>query len=210
MIIRKEMLQGMAVRFLSAGLLSAAFFANSLTLPNAAAQIQDQIQDQDQSSPKTEFEANTPVATPVNLSKDVDISADELEANLRKDIVIFVGNVIISQEELTLNSDRVTVFYQKAANEKSTISRIDASGTVKLTTKTEAITATWGIYDFTDKIITLGGKVILKRDGGEINGTRLVYNLDTGVITIEGSPANNGRVKGQFTLPDAQKERKDD
>jgi len=187
-------------------------------LPNAAAQIQvqvqaqvqaqvqTQVQTQVQAGAKTEFDTNAPV----NISKDVDISADELEANLRKDIVIFVGNVVIRQKELTLNSDRVTVFYQNSANEKPSISRIDASGAVTLTTKTETITATWGIYDFADRIITLGGKVILKRDDGEINGTRLVYNLDTGLITIEGSPANNGRVKGQFTLPDAKKEKKDD
>ncbi len=152
---------------------------------------------------------------PVKVSKDVKISADELEANLRKDIVIFVGNVVITQEDLTLNSDRVTVFYQnapqKAAGEtnggKSSISRIDASGSITLTTKTESIKATWGIYDFTEKIITLGGKVVLKRDDGEIKGKRLVYNLNTGMITIEGNPKNNSRVQGQFSLPDKKKKK---
>jgi len=185
LIISRQILQKIAT-----GIISAVLILTILTLPDAAAQAQTNM--------KTTFDTKAPV----NVSKDVNISADELEANLRKDIVIFVGNVVITQEELALNSDRVTVFYQNAGNKKSSISRIDASGTVKLTTKTETINATWGIYDFTDKIITLGGKVILKRDDGEINGTRLVYNLDTGLITIEGSPKNNGRVEGQFTLPD--------
>jgi len=140
--------------------------------------------------------------TPVNVSKSVDINADEMEASPRKDIVIFVGNVVISQKDLTLNSDRITVFYQKSENGKSSITRIDASGSIKLTTVTETIHATWGIYDFADKIITLGGKVTLKRDDGEIKGKRLVYNLDTGLIIISGSPESKSRVKGQFTLPD--------
>ncbi len=147
---------------------------------------------------KTELETKVPV----NISKDVTINADELEANLRKDIVIFIGNVVVQQQELTLNSDRITVFYQKAENEKSSITRIDASGSVLLTTKTETIHATWGIYDFTDKIITLGGKVTLKRSDGEIKGKRLVYNLESGLITIDGNPKNKDRVKGQFTLPE--------
>ncbi|MCF8474188.1 MAG: lipopolysaccharide transport periplasmic protein LptA [Emcibacter sp.] len=138
----------------------------------------------------------------VDLSKDVEISADELEANLRKDIVVFVGNVAISQKDLLLTADRVTVFYQTEENTKSSINRIDASGSVHLTTKTEAIDSTWGIYDFTDKIITLGGKVILKRSDGEVTGKKLIYNLDSGLITIEGSAKNNNRVKGQFTLPE--------
>lgn len=140
--------------------------------------------------------------TPVNVGKEVDISADELEANLRKDIVIFVGNVVVSQKGLTLNSDRITVFYQNGEKKKSSIDRIDASGSVKLTTLTETINATWGIYDFTDKIITLGGKVILKRSDGEIVGKRLVYNLNTGLITLDGNPGNKGRVKGQFAIPE--------
>ncbi|MCF6195309.1 MAG: lipopolysaccharide transport periplasmic protein LptA [Emcibacter sp.] len=142
--------------------------------------------------------------TPVNLSKSVDISADELEANLRKDIVIFVGNVVVAQKDLTLNSDRVTVFYQDDKKDGSAINRIDASGSVRLTTKTETIRSTWGIYDFTDKIITLGGKVVLKRKDGEIKGKRLVYNLESGLITIESDPKGDGRVKGQFTLPKKQ------
>lgn len=140
--------------------------------------------------------------TPVNVSKEVDISSDELEANLRKDIVVFVGNVVVKQKGLTLNSDRVTVFYQTRKGEKSAITRIDASGSVKLITKTETIRATWGIYDFIEKIITLGGKVILKRSDGEITGKRMIYNLDTGLISIDGEHKNNGRVKGQFKLPE--------
>lgn len=142
---------------------------------------------------------------PVKVSKDVDISADELEANLRKDIVIFVGNVVVRQEDLTLTSDRVTVFYQDKVNEGSSITRIDASGSVKLTTQTETIHSTWGIYDFAEKIVTLGGKVVLKRSDGEIEGKRLLYNLETGLITIEGNPNNRGRVTGQFKLPENTK-----
>lgn len=143
--------------------------------------------------------------TPVNISKDVDISSDELEADLRKDIVIFVGNVVVQQGDLTLNSDRITVFYQKSEkgkNANSSITRIDASGSVKLTTTTETITATWGIYDFAEKIITLGGKVVLKRNDGEIKGKRLIYNLDSGMISIDGNASSKDRVKGQFTLPE--------
>jgi len=138
---------------------------------------------------------------PVNVSKSVSINADELEANIRKDMVVFVGNVVVVQEDMTLKSDRVTVFYKKTEKEKSTITRIDASGSVILTTKSETIHATWGIYDFTDKIITLGGKVVLMRSDGKIKGKRLVYNLKTGLITIEGNPKEDGRVKGQFKLP---------
>ncbi|PCI51826.1 MAG: lipopolysaccharide transport periplasmic protein LptA [Alphaproteobacteria bacterium] len=184
--MRKFIRRKMTILLVAAGLASSAIWAE--------AQVTLQVAP----GTKTDFETKTPV----NVSKDVNISADELEADLHKDIVVFVGNVVVSQKDLNLDSDRVTVFYQKAENGKSSISRIDASGSVKLTTLTETIHATWGIYDFTDKIITLGGKVILKRKDGEIEGKRLVYNLETGLITIEGNPQSKDRVTGQFTLPE--------
>ncbi len=180
MMVNDHIRRGIVIMLLAAGLASPAL--------SAEAQV----------TARTDLETKAPV----NVSKDVDISADELEANLRKDIVVFVGNVIVRQKELTLQSDRVTVFYQNPRNDKSSITRIDASGSVTLATRTETIHSTWGIYDFAEKIVTLGGNVVLKRNDGEIKGKRLTYNLDSGLISIEGSPKAKDRVKGQFSLPE--------
>jgi len=147
---------------------------------------------------------------PVDVSSNVDISADDMEANLREDIVVFVGNVLVTQKDLVLKSDRITVFHQGTAGSdiKTTITRIDASGKVELKTPGEKISGTWGIYDIAENIITLGGNVVLEKDTGNIRGKRLQYNLKTGIITFDGDQKDKGRIKGQFKLPKPDK--KDD
>lgn len=131
----------------------------------------------------------------------VDISADSLEVKQKDNIAIFQNNVLVTQKDMKLTADRITVFYEDGENgEKSShISRMDASGKVVLISPTEEIQSSWGIYDLAEKIITLGGNVTLKSDDGVIKGKRLQLNLETGVIAIEGT--GDGRVSGKFTPP---------
>lgn len=142
-----------------------------------------------------------------NVENPVDISADRLEVKQKENIALFTGNVVVSQSDMSLVSDRITVFYQgeRAAGSSSSISRLDASGNVVMTSPTETIRSRWGVYDFSKKIITLGGDVIFSNADGQINAPRLQVNLNSGQITMDGGPdegQGSDRVSGQFTPPE--------
>ncbi|MDG1438343.1 MAG: LptA/OstA family protein, partial [Emcibacteraceae bacterium] len=120
----------------------------------------------------------------------------------------FTGNVVVTQSDMSLVSDRITVFYEGEREEGNTssISRLDASGNVVMTSQTETIRSTWGVYDLAEKIITLGGQVVFNNAEGQITSPRLQVNLETGQITMDGGLAdddNTGRVTGQFTPPES-------
>lgn len=141
-----------------------------------------------------------------DVENPVDISADRLEVKQKENIALFTGNVVVTQSNMSLVSDRITVFYQgdRKENSTSSISRLDASGNVVMTSPTETIKSTWGVYDFAEKIITLGGEVELSNTDGQINSPRLQLNLTTGQITMDGGRIEGGtpsRVTGQFTPP---------
>ncbi|MCC3860370.1 LptA/OstA family protein [Pseudemcibacter aquimaris] len=141
-----------------------------------------------------------------DVENPVDISADRLEVKQKENIALFTGNVVVSQSDMSLVSDRITVFYEGESNAESTssISRLDASGNVVLTSPTETIRSTWGVYDFAEKIITLGGQVEFNNSEGQIKSPRLQVNLTTGQITMDGGRVEGqgeGRVSGQFTPP---------
>ncbi|MCP5381180.1 MAG: OstA family protein [Kordiimonadaceae bacterium] len=139
------------------------------------------------------------------VENPVDISADRLEVKQKENIALFTGNVVVTQDDMSLVSDRITVFYQgeRDENNSSSISRLDASGNVTLTSPTETIKSTWGVYDFTEKIITLGGNVEFNNSDGQIKSPRLQVNLTTGQITMDGGRVEGSpdRVTGQFTPP---------
>jgi lipopolysaccharide export system protein LptA len=134
----------------------------------------------------------------------VDISADRGEAQDRADRVVFAGNVVVKQQELTLRTDRLTVAYSDSNG--IDINRIDASGGVVVTSPSETARGDFAVYDLDQGMITMVGNVRLERNGSFLNGGRLTIDLDSGRAVMDGglrgvSQGGGGRVTGRFTVP---------
>ena len=133
----------------------------------------------------------------------VDVTADRIEVQDRADRAMFAGNVHVTQAELTLDTPRLTVAY--SSNGGVQIQRLDAAGGVVVKSPTETAKGDFGVYDLDKRLITLIGNVQLNRQENQVNGSRLVINLDTGRAVIDGGPPgvnqSGGRVTGHFTVP---------
>lgn len=140
---------------------------------------------------------------------DVDAKAiDVLDANGK---AIWTGDVRITQGDMKLNADTVTVFYSRSKKGGNpTIERLDAQNNVKLVTASETATGRYGIYDVAQKTITLVGAVTLTHGDNILHGQRLSIDLDTGRSKLDGAgtpaapgqpAAAGGRVTGRFVVP---------
>ena len=138
-----------------------------------------------------------------NSDAPVDVTADRIEVQDRADRAIFAGNVHVKQDELTLDTARLTVAY--SGGESVQIRRLDAAGGVVVRSPSETAKGEFGIYDLDRKLITLIGNVQLNRGQNQVTGSRLVIDLDSGRAVIDGGPPgvnqSGGRVKGHFTVP---------
>jgi len=140
----------------------------------------------------------------------VDVNADRIEVQDRADRAMFVGNVHVKQAELTLDTQRLTVAYSGGpqGNSGVQIRRLDAAGGVTVHSPSETAKGDFGIYDLDRKLITLIGNVQLNREQNQVNGARLVIDLDSGRAVIDGGPPgvnqSGGRVSGHFTVPQRQ------
>ena len=138
-----------------------------------------------------------------NSDAPIDLTADRLEVQDRADRAMFSGNVHVKQDELTLDTSRLTVAYSSAGGVQ--IKRLDASGGVTVRSPSETARGAFGIYDLDRKLITLVGNVVLQRQGSQLSGQRLVIDLDSGRAVIDGGPPgvnqSGGRVTGHFTVP---------
>ena len=137
-----------------------------------------------------------------NSDAPIDWGAERIEVQERNNRVVLSGNVVAKQANLTLNAERITVAYLQ--NNGIKVQRIDASGGVLLRSPSETAKGEYAIYDLGQRIITLVGNVTLTRDGSDINGGRLVLDLDSGRAVMDGSPpsgAQQGRVTGTFLVP---------
>jgi lipopolysaccharide export system protein LptA len=133
----------------------------------------------------------------------IDVAADRIEVQDRSDRAVFAGNVHVRQAALTLDTARLTVAYTSGGGVQ--IRRLDASGGVTVKSPSETARGNFGIYDLDRKLITLVGAVQLNRGGSQINGQRLVIDLNSGRAVVDGGPAgvgqSGGRVTGHFTVP---------
>lgn len=133
----------------------------------------------------------------------VDVSADRIEVQDRADRAIFAGNVHVKQNELTLDTQRLTVAYANQGGIQ--IQRLDAAGGVVVRSPSETAKGQFGIYDLNRKLITLIGSVELTRGANRIFGQRLTIDLNSGRAVIDGGPPgvnqSGGRVTGRFTVP---------
>src|SRR3954454_5763566 len=136
----------------------------------------------------------------------IDVTADRIEVQDRADRAMFVGNVHVRQTELSLDTQRLTVAY--SSNGGVQIRRLDAAGGVTVHSPSETAKGDFGIYDLDRKLITLIGNVQLNREQNQVNGARLVIDLDSGRAVIDGGPPgvnqSGGRVSGHFTVPQRQ------
>lgn len=142
-----------------------------------------------------------------NTNAPVDVHADRIEVQDRADRAVFTGNVHVVQTDMTLDTPRLTVAYTNAqgAGGNPQIQRLDASGGVVVKSPSETAKGDFGIYDLNRKLITLIGNVQLDREQNQVNGSRLVIDLDSGRSVIDGGPpgvnSSGGRVSGHFIVP---------
>jgi lipopolysaccharide export system protein LptA len=149
-----------------------------------------------------------------NSNAPVDVSSQRLEVQDRADRAVFIGNVHVTQAELTLDTERLTVAYSsKPATAGAAgngpggvqIQRLDAVGGVVVRSPSETAKGDFAVYDLERKLITLIGNVQLNRQQNQISGSRLVIDLDSGRAVVDGGPAgvnsSGGRVTGHFTVP---------
>ena len=120
----------------------------------------------------------------------VDVKSESLEVYQNDQKAVFVGNVVATQGESTLRSNRLTVFYDNSGapspTQQSAIKRLEADGNVIVTSADQKATGSKGVFDMATNQATLTGDVVLNQGESVIRGKQLVVDMKTGVARVLG------------------------
>lgn len=147
----------------------------------------------------------------------VNIDADRLEVQEQDQTAVFSGNVVVVQGASTLRTAKLTIFYDKADGASASASapaaatsapagdvvtgrnirRLEAEGSVSVTSGTQKATGARGVFDLPSNTVVLSGNVVVTQGNNILKGDRLVVDLTTQKSRVE-SAQSGGRVQGVF------------
>ena len=146
---------------------------------------------------------------PSGLSKNskdpINIEADSLEVFDKEGKAIYSGNVIVTQGETVMKAKKMQIFYVRSEEGQAApaegeagaaIKRVEAEGDVIILEKDQVATGDKGVYEATTDVMTMTGNVALSKGQNVTKGQKLVYNLGTGVATVDAG--GTGRVSSSF------------
>jgi lipopolysaccharide export system protein LptA len=125
----------------------------------------------------------------------IDVASDSFVGNFQTKVGTYIGNVIVTQDECKLRSDKL-IAEAVASND---LNRLTATGNVVFNSSSGTATADNGVYEMAAKTITLTGKkVVLVKGKDVMRGDLLVVDMNTGLahLTARGMPG--GRVHSSF------------
>lgn len=112
-----------------------------------------------------------------------------------------------------LEAETITAFLTGGKDGKNTLDRLEATQNVRITTPTETLTGSKGVYNAKSNTAIITGNVKITRDKNVLTGERAEVDLNTDISRLFGSSIEDGqtggRVRGVFypegSSPDAGK-----
>jgi len=124
----------------------------------------------------------------------VDVSADHLEADDKAQTLVFSGNAVATQNDVTIHGDRLTVKY---TGEKREIDKVIAEGSVRIVQGTKIATGAKAILYHTEERIVLTGSPKVSDGDNFVQGQEITLYLNDQRSVVTGGAG--GRVKAVFT-----------
>ncbi len=135
---------------------------------------------------------------------EIRITSDRMIMQTGGNAVEFTGNVRAVQDETTVRSKQLKIFYksgavsdQDAGMDEDAIERIDAAGDVIINFEDTTARADKAVYTAGDGLLKLYGlPACLEKKESVITGRQITMNRNTGEVVVDGN--NQGRVEAVF------------
>jgi lipopolysaccharide export system protein LptA len=130
----------------------------------------------------------------------IDITSDTVEADQKKNTVIFKGNVVAKQEDTTLYANTLVIHYDPDTKK---LKEIVAVGNVKLVQLERRATSHTATFQQDENRVVLDGEAVVREGENVIRGERIIFYVDQEKSIVEGGKGS--RVNTRITPPPKEK-----
>ncbi len=134
----------------------------------------------------------------------IQVTADSLNVNNEENYAEFIGNVMAVHKDMTIDSDRLQIYYDKtsennkaSAQDEGSIKKIIAEGAVTIVSEGRIANSEKAEYMIKTGVHVLTGKnASITSNKNSITGDRITFNRSLGSVKVAGDPVS--RVKAIF------------
>ncbi len=126
---------------------------------------------------------DTSLSSPFSTMKPIQITSKSMEADNKKNMVTFKGNVVVKQEDIVIISDIMKVAYES----KGGISRVEASGNVKMSQEDRIATGKKLVFYNREQKIVMTGNAKIWQGDNLISCEKVTVLLEEDKIFFEGT-----------------------
>ncbi|HUI25446.1 MAG TPA: lipopolysaccharide transport periplasmic protein LptA [Candidatus Kryptonia bacterium] len=116
----------------------------------------------------------------------IHVSADMLEFDYKQQVLVYRGGVEVTQGDLSLHSNTLTLHFDEKASERDRLQQIVAEGEVRIGKGERFATGGRAVFDQASKTVTLTEDAVLHDGPNRVAGDRVVVYLDQGRSVVEG------------------------
>lgn len=129
-----------------------------------------------------------------SMKSPVVITSESLVADNKNNTATFEGSVVAKTDDITMYSDRMTVFYD---NSERKVVKIHAEGNVKVNKEERALFSDEAIYIEAESKIIFTGSPRAVEGENVISGTQIIFHIDDERVVVEGSRVILQNTKGR-------------
>jgi len=115
------------------------------------------------------------------------ITSRQLEADNKNQLIIFTGNVVAKQGEMTIYADVAEVYYEKK-EEGNEVREIVATGNVKIQQADQVATGQKAVFVNAEQKITLTGQPRVWQGKDMVSGEKIIVLLEEDKSFVESGP----------------------
>jgi lipopolysaccharide export system protein LptA len=166
----------------------------SETKKSAAKQKSDGKSDSKKNTQDSGFSKNEPIY----------ITSDRMEADRQKNVLVYIGQVVAIQGDMTLRSDKLTTYFDPDLQQ---IKQAIAEGKqVRMTKGDRLAIGTKAVFDGVAQSIIMTGCPIVRQGNSEIAGEKITYFMVEDRVIVESGKC--GRVNGTIFPEEFQQDQK--
>jgi len=167
-----------------AGLALCLVLTPILTAPASAAQAEKKAAPK--TNQKTEQKDDTKKKSQsgaFNAQDPIYITSDRMEADRQKNVIVYTGQVVAIQNDMTLRSDKLTTYFDP---ELQQIKEAIAEGKqVRMTQGERIAIGTKAVFDGIVQTITMTGNPIVRQGNSEVAGCKIIYFMIEDKVVVE-------------------------